>query len=230
MSTQAPAAPLPLPWYQNWKRLAMNGGAVMILLIYWTSYSGLVSGDEAVKQTASQVQNVMQRQADLIPNIVETVKAEAKFESDTLTKVIDARASATRPVQLASGGSCAPVRDNANPSSVPPCDPSKLSDDPAAQRAFAAAQQAMLSFNVNALREAYPTLRANDAFRNLTAELAGSQNRIAVARRDNQIATQNFNRNVRTPPAAFIASYHGFVPKPYFEAAADAQVVPKVKF
>lgn len=190
MSTQAQAASEKQPWYTDWRKVAAVVVPVVLLLVYWSSFSGLVSGEENTKVTAAQVQNQMQRQADLIPNIVATVKAEANFETTTLTGVINARAAAVRPIQLSDGSSCAPVRDGASPTAKP-CDPNKLTDDPAAQRAFAEAQRAMLSINVNALREAYPTLQANKGFRDLTAELAGSQNRIAVARRDNQIAVQS---------------------------------------
>lgn len=184
---------------------------LIAVLTYWNVYNGLISGDENVRQTYAQVQNVMQRQADLIPNLVETVKGYAAHESKTLTQVTEARSKLSTVARM---------------------DPEKLAANPELQKqlieAQAAAQQAMVS--LNAVREAYPQLQANQNFQTLMAELAGSQNRITVERRKNQLAVQDYNIKTRSAVSGFIARQHGFEAKPYFEATATAQNAPQVRF
>jgi len=205
--------------------------AAVFLGIGWVvgTSNGFVTLDENVKQTYAQTQNVMQRQADLIPNLLETVKGAASFESTTLTKVIEARNWATRPIVLLNGQQCEPVSSGTD-SKVPKCDAAALSRDPNAQRALAEAQQAMMSINVNALREQYPTLKSTELFVSLTSQLEGSINRVTVERRRNQLAVEEYNRSVRSIPAKYVAGFQGFTPMPYFAATNEAQSTPKVKF
>lgn len=189
----------------------MIGCAGLIGVIYISTYNGLVTRDEDVKQSYAQVQNVMQRQADLIPNLVETVKGYASFEGKTLIAVAEARARLSAVSRL---------------------DPSKIAADQELQKkmveAQLATQQAMIS--LNSVKEAYPQLQANDNFRSLMAELAGSQNRITIERRRNQLAVEDYNRAVRQFPRTVVASLNGFPTRPYFAAEAEAQHAPKVTF
>lgn len=192
--------------------LGILAAVVLIpVLTYWGIYNGLVSSDERVSQSYAQVQNVMQRQADLIPNLVETVKGYAAHENKTLTQVTEARSKLAAIARM---------------------DPEKLAANPELQKqlieAQAASQQAMIS--LNAVKEAYPQLQANQNFQTLMAELAGSQNRITVERRNNQLAVQAYNVQTRTVISGFVAQRHGFTAKPYFEASTTAQVPPQVKF
>lgn len=193
------------------KKVVILAAIAFAIFFYIGVYNSLVTWDESVKQSYSQVQNVMQRQADLIPNLVETVKAAAAHENKTLVQVSEARARLTAVAKM---------------------DPEKLAADPALQKqlidAQAATQQALLS--INALREAYPTLQANANFRDLMAELSGSQNRITVERRKNQLAVQAYNVATRSALTGTIAKIHGFAPRPYFEAMEQGQVTPTVKF
>lgn len=176
--------------------------------IFWASYNGLVNRDEAVKQSYAQIQNAMQRQADLIPNLIETVKGSAKFEGDTLKAVTEARAKLTAVQKLT---------------------PAELSANPELQKQLVEAQNAGGNL-INMVREAYPQLQSIGRFAALMAELAGSQNRIAVERRKNQLAVQNYNQSVRRFPTNMVASWGGFTEKPYFEATAEGQRTPTVRF
>ena len=175
------------------------------------SYNGMVGLDENVNQTYAQVQNVLQRQAELIPNLVETVKGYAAHESGTFQKVTEARN------QIAA---------------VAKVDPRELANNPDLQRQVIDAQkeigQALV--RLTATREAYPDLKANTQFTTLMAELAGSINRVTVERRKNQIAVQEYNQAVRVFPRVVFASLFGFKTKPYYEAAASSQTAPTVKF
>jgi LemA protein len=194
-----------------WKWI-VGGGAAVLVLIYGTMFNGLVGKDENVKQSYAQVQNAMQRQADLLPNLVETVKGYAGHENKTLTAVIEARSQV---------------------SAVAKMDPAKISNDPAMQRQLIEAQQNMgkALLSLNAVREAYPELKTAPLFVSLMADIAGSQNRISTERRKNQLAVQDFNSTVRAFPRTVVASLHGFAPKPYFEANEAAQAgPPQVKF
>ena len=196
----------------KWFGLGVFGMAIVAGLFYMSTYNGLVNKDERVKQTYAQVQNVMQRQADLIPNLVETVKGYAGHESATLKAVTEARSALTAVAKLS---------------------PDQLAANPELQKQLIEAQANMgrQLISLNAVREAYPELKANRQFLQLMAELTGSQNRITVERRNNQLAVQDYNGTVRRFPGSFIAANHGFTAKPYFEASAEAAAgPPKVKF
>src|SRR5947208_6920675 len=141
-------------------------------------YNKLVNQDEAVQKSWNNVQSDYQRRADLIPNLVNTVKGEANFEQTTLQNVIQARASATQ-IKV---------------------DPKDLTPEKVQQFQQAQGQLSMALGRLLAVAENYPTLRANDAFRGLQAQLEGTENRIKVSRNDFNAAVQDYNVKVRTFP------------------------------
>lgn len=173
-----------------------------------SGYNGLVGQDENVKNAWNKVQSDYQRRADLIPNLVQTVKGEANFEQTTLQNVIAARASATQMKVDASN-----------------LTPEKLQQFQAAQGQLSSALGRLLVVSEN-----YPNLRANDAFRGLQAQLEGTENRIKVSRNDFNDAVQTYNVKVRTFPMNIFAGMFGFHIKPGFVADAGSQNAPKVDF
>lgn len=171
-------------------------------------YNTMVNQDENVKSKWAQVENAYQRRADLIPNLVTTVKGAANFEKETLTQVVEARAKATSVI----------------------VDPSNLT--PEAIQQFQAAQGALTGSlsRLMATVEAYPELKANQNFLELQAQLEGTENRISVERRAFNEATQAYNSTVRTFPNNIMAGLFGFKQKGYFQAEAGAATVPEVQF
>jgi LemA protein len=171
-------------------------------------YNGMVRSDEGVKQKWADVQTQYQRRADLIPSLVNTVKGAANFEQSTLTAVVEARAKATS------------IR-------VDPADltPEKMQEFQAAQGQLSQALGRLLMVTEN-----YPELKANQNFRDLQAQLEGTENRIAVARRDYNESVQGYNSKVRSFPTNLLAGMFGFAPKATFEADVAAQKAPEVKF
>ena len=168
----------------------------------------LVGLDENVKAKWSQVQNQYQRRSDLIGNLVETVKGAANFEKTTLTEVINARAKASS-VQV-------------NPENLTP---EKLKEFQAAQGELSQALGRLLVVN-----EAYPELKSNQNFLKLQDELAGTENRISVERKNYNDAVQEYNTKTRQFPNNIFAGMKGFQVKGTFEADAAAQKAPSVKF
>jgi LemA protein len=189
--------------------LALVG--LIVIVGGWLSgqYNGLVTAQEGVNQAWAQVENVYQRRADLIPNLVETVKGAAAFEKDTFTEVAEARARV---------GSL----------QVTP----EMLKDPQALKNFEAAQGQLTSAlsRLLAVAENYPQLKANQNFLDLQSQLEGTENRIAVERRTfNQVA-QGYNTKIRVFPTSIIAGMFGFTPRAYFEAAPGSEKAPAVKF
>ncbi len=174
------------------------------------TYNELVRMEENVKNAWAQVQNQYQRRADLIPNLVETVKGYAAHERETLEAVINARARATQ-VQV---------------------DPARLLENPQLMQQFAQAQGQLSSAlsRLMVVIERYPDLKANQNFIALQTQLEGTENRIAVERRRFNEAVRNYNQKLRQFPTVLIANMFGFREKAYFEAAAEAQQAPKVDF
>jgi LemA protein len=173
-------------------------------------YNTIVDHDESVQASWAEVQNQYQRRADLVPNLVNTVKGEAAFEQETLQSVIEARSNV------------AGIKVDAS-----------LLDDPERFRQYEQAQ-ARLSGSLSrllAVAEAYPTLRANQAFADLRSQLEGTENRIAVARKRYIEAVAQYNAQVRKFPSSIGASLRGLDVRPTFEATvAGADVPPKVEF
>jgi len=184
-------------------------GIILLLSIPGT-YNKLVSSEENVNKKWADVQGAYQRRADLIPNLVSTVKGYAKFEQETLIKVVEQRASATKPtINL---------------------DPAKLDANTLAQ--FQKTQDELGSALSRLLItvEKYPDLKANQNFLQLQAQLEGTENRINVERRNFNEAVQLYNSQLRRFPTNIMAGLFGFQKKPYFEAQAGAQDAPKVEF
>jgi LemA protein len=173
------------------------------------AYNRLNAADQAVSGGWAQVENVYQRRADLIPNLVETVKGAANFEKETLTQVIQARASATQ------------VKLDAN--SI---------KDPAAFAQFQKAQDGLGSAIGRLLVsvEKYPELKANQNFRDLQAQLEGTENRISVERGRFNDVTQTYNTLRRSFPTVIVANFAGFKERPYFKAVEGSDKPPAVKF
>jgi LemA protein len=173
------------------------------------AYNKLNAADQAVSGAWAQVENVYQRRADLIPNLVETVKGAANFEKETLTQVIQARASATQ------------VKLDAN--SI---------KDPAAFDKFQKAQDGLSGALSRLLVtiEKYPELKANQNFRDLQTQLEGTENRISVERGRFNDATLAYNTLRRSFPIVIVANFAGFKERPFFKAAEGADKPPAVKF
>ena len=183
---------------------------VLALLVIWgvTGYNGLVTMDENVSGQWSNVETQYQRRADLIPNLVSTVKGYASHEKETLEGVVEARSQATQ------------IKVDANDLT-----PEKLAEYQKAQGAVTSALGKLL-----AITENYPDLKANQNFLELQAQLEGTENRIAVARKDFNAAAQRYNVAVRRFPSNLIAGLFGFEKKPYFEASEGADKAPEVQF
>jgi LemA protein len=200
-------------------KFAIGCGGLVVILIFVLIvgglavggiYNRLVKSQQAVDQSWAQVQNVYQRRADLIPNLVNTVSGQANFEKSTLEAVTNARASVGR-VQL---------------------DPSKAPTDAAQLQQFQAAQ-GQLSNALSRLlvvTENYPQLRANEGFLTLQAQLEGTENRISVERGNFNTAVQSYNTAVKSFPANLIAGMFGFAPRPFFNAQPGAEKAPTVNF
>jgi LemA protein len=188
--------------------------AIVVLLLFAvisgvSGYNRIVKLDQGVSQAWSQVENVYQRRADLIPNLVETVKGAANFEQETLTKVIEARAAAT---QL----------------KITP----EMLNDPQMLQKFEQVQGDLSSALSRLLVtvEQYPELKANANYLALQDELAGTENRISVERLRFTETVQSYNTAVKSFPMNFLAGMFGFAPKAYFEAKEGAEEAPKVQF
>jgi len=183
----------------------------LILILGWTGcngYNGLILQDENVNNAWNKVQSDYQRRADLIPNLVNTVKGEANFEQETLTKVIEARASATQMK----------------------IDPKDLTPERLQQFQAAQGQLSQALGRLLVVTENYPNLRANEAFRGLQAQLEGTENRIKTARNDFNDAVKDYNVKVRRFPMNIFAGMLGFRPKEGFKAEAGSEKAPEVKF
>ena len=185
-------------------------GVIALALFGWVnnSYIGLVQDQESVETAWAQVENVYQRRADLIPNLVETVKGYAKHEQETLEGVIEARANATKVT--------------IDPTNMTPEDLQKYQ---AAQGDVTNALSRLI-----AVSESYPDLKANQNFLELQSQLEGTENRITVERQKFNDTARAYNTEIRTFPTNILASIFNFDRKPYFEAEAGADKAPKVSF
>lgn len=196
----------------KWIGIIVIGVLIVSGLSCIGSYNSLVTLDQQVQAQWAQVENAYQRRLDLVPNLVETVKGAAAFEKDTFTAVTEARAKASQTM----------------------VDPSKVVNDPAAFERFQQSQDALSSAlsRLTVVIERYPDLKATQNFRDLQAQLEGTENRIAVERKRFNEAAQAFNTKRDSFPTVLVAGFFGtrFSEKPYFRAQEGAETAPKVKF
>lgn len=172
------------------------------------NYNGLVEQQQKVDQAWAQVENQYQRRADLIPNLVNTVKGYSTHEEETLTKVTEARAKATS-ITL---------------------DADDLTEENLARYQQAQNELSGALKSLLAVSEAYPDLKANENFLNLQAQLEGTENRISTERQRYTEAVQQYNTEIKKFPTNIYAGWFGFEPKPQFKAEAGAEKAPEVKF
>ena len=190
------------------KKIILVAIAAIFSMTSCSTYNGMVTKEEAVKSAWSNVETQYQRRADLIPNLVSTVKGYASHEESTLKEVVEARAKATS-INL----------------SLEDLSPEKLAEYQKAQSAVTSALGRLIAVSEN-----YPDLKANHNFLELQAQLEGTENRITVARKQFNDATQDYNVTVRKFPANLVAMIFNFDQKAYFEADAAAATAPKVEF
>ncbi|WP_296164709.1 LemA family protein [uncultured Porphyromonas sp.] len=187
---------------------------VLILLVLWAVVAGIsfnnkaVQQEEGVRQAWSQVENQYQRRADLIPNLVNTVKGYATHERETLEGVVEARAKATQMT----------------------VDPTKMTPEDLAAYQQAQGELSQALGRLLAVSERYPDLKANENFKALQVQLEGTENRISTERKRFNEVTQEYNTFVRKFPNNIFGSILGFKAKPYFESVAGADRAPEVKF
>jgi LemA protein len=197
--------------------LVVIGAIVLVGIIFGgtivSTYNSLVRLDQGAQSQWAQVQNVYQRRADLVPNLVETVKGAANFEKSTLTAVTEAR---SRVGQVTTG-----ALEN-------------IARDPQAFQRFQQAQDALSSAlsRLMVVAERYPELKATQNFRDLQAQLEGTENRITVERQRFNEAAQAFNTKRQSFPTVLVAGFFGsrFQEKPYFSAQPGAEKAPEVRF
>lgn len=180
--------------------IAVIAAVAVIIGIFAGGYNSLVKAQTAVETKQADIQTQLQRRADLIPNFVSTVKGYSKYEQETLTAVTEARAKV-----------------------------SKASDAQSLSQANDELDKA-ISVWVNAVTEAYPDLKANQNYIALQDELAGTENRIAVARKDYNEAVQSYNTMIKTFPKNILAGMFGFEKADFFTASESSQTVPNVEF
>ncbi len=201
------------------KKIAIGCVGVIILLVLIVglsvggTYNSLVQLDQAAQAQWAQVQNAYQRRADLVPNLVETVKGAANFEKSTMTEVTEARAKVGQVSSAAL---------------------EEIAKDPAAFQRYQQAQQGLSSAlsHLMAVSENYPQLKATANFRDLQAQLEGTENRITVERQRFNDAAMAFNTRRNRFPTVLIAGFFGskFAEKPYFQAQPGSEKAPQVKF
>ncbi|MDD5896023.1 MAG: LemA family protein [Prevotellaceae bacterium] len=184
--------------------------ALLVVIILWavSGYNGMVSMDESVQGKWADVETQYQRRADLIPNLVSTVKGYAAHESETLESVVKARSEASSV--------------KVDPENITP---EKLAEYQKAQSGVSSALGRLM-----VIVEKYPDLKANQNFLELQSQLEGTENRINVARRDFNEAAKQYNTSIRRFPKNIIAGMFGFEKKAYFEAEKGAEQAPKVEF
>lgn len=183
--------------------------ALAAVVIYGVStYNGMVTLDEHVSTSWSNVESQYQRRSDLIPNLVATVKGYASHEKGTLESVISARAEATQTKIDISNAT-----------------PEQLANFQKAQSSLSSALSRLM-----AVSEAYPDLKANENFKELQAQLEGTENRITVARKEFNSAARSYNTEIRQFPGSIVANVFGFTTRAYFEAEEGAEKSPDVQF
>lgn len=190
------------------KKWIWIGVVAVVAIFFYITYNGFVNKEEGVNAAWSNVETQYQRRSDLIPNLVNTVKGYAAHESQTLGEVTEARAKATS-INLSAG---------------------ELTPERLAQFQQAQADVRSALGRLIAVAESYPDLKANQNFIELQSQLEGTENRIAVARKDFNDAARKYNVAVRRFPSNLVAALFGFDQKPYFEAAEGTETAPQVEF
>ena len=188
--------------------LIVLGLVAVVCVFLFSSYNGLVSAEEGVNAAWADVETQYQRRSDLIPNLVNTVKGYATHESKTLQEVTEARTRATS-INL----------------SLEDLTPEKMAEFQKAQEQVGSALGRLIAISEN-----YPELKAADNFKELQAQLEGTENRISVARKNFNDLSRAYNVSVRRFPKNIVASMFGFSAKPYFEAEEGAEKAPRVEF
>ncbi len=190
--------------------VTLSVAGVILLIVIWmiSGYNGLVSAEEEVNNAWSNVENQYQRRADLIPNLVNTVKGYASHEKETLDAVTQARTRATQLTVQADE-----------------LTPEKIKEYQQVQGEVGAALGRLI-----AISEAYPDLKANQNFLELQAQLEGTENRISVERRKFNDAAKEYNASIRSFPRNLLAGMFGFEKRPYFESAEGSESAPIVAF
>lgn len=194
---------------RSWTLFGIIAGVVVFLgLLLAGSYNGLVQSRESVRGSINNLQSQYQRRADLVPNLVETVKGAANFEQTTLNQVVEARAKATQIT----------------------IDPSKATPEQLQQYQAAQGELSQALGRLLAVTENYPELKATEAFRDLSTQLEGTENRIQVARADYGKVVQTYNAKIQRFPTNLSAALFGFEQFPYFNADQGAEQAPNVDF
>ena len=190
--------------------VTLSVACVILLIVIWmiSGYNGLVSAEEEVNKAWSNVENQYQRRADLIPNLVNTVKGYASHEKETLDAVTQARTRATQLTVQADE-----------------LTPEKIKEYQQVQGEVGAALGRLI-----AISEAYPDLKANQNFLELQAQLEGAENRISVERRKFNDAAKEYNASIRSFPRNLLAGMFGFEKRSYFESAEGSESAPVVAF
>ena len=183
---------------------------ILAIIVLWVAnvYNAFIAGEEDVESAWAQVENQYQRRADLVPNLVATVKGYAGHEQETLQSVVEARAKATQVT----------------------IDPSNATPEQLAAFQSAQGELSQALGRLLAVAESYPDLKANENFRDLQAQLEGTENRITVARQMFNEVAKGYNTLIRRFPNNIVAGIAGFTKKPYFEAEQSAKQAPKVEF
>lgn len=193
---------------KKWLPWAIVGGIVLLIVVMFVGiYNGLVGDREKVTKALSDVKVQYQRRADLVDNLVATVKGSSNFEKDTLTAVTDARAQVGKVTIDASATS------------------EQIQQYVAAQNQMTGSLSRLI-----AVAENYPDIKSTAAYQDLLSQLEGTENRIAVARSDYNEIARPYNTRVQTFPTNIIAGMSGFTARPYFEAEAGSEKVPTVDF
>ncbi|TCK01632.1 LemA protein [Volucribacter psittacicida] len=185
--------------------------ALVVIVAVFTvmgSYNNLVQAEEEIDSVWANVESSYQRRADLIPNLVNTVKGQANFEKETLTQVIEARANASQTK----------------------IDPANMTEQQLAEFQQSQNQVGSALSRLLVTVERYPELQANQGFMNLQAQLEGTENRINKARNDFNAAARLYNQKVRQFPTKLVAMLFGFKEKPYFKSSEGAENAPVVSF
>lgn len=190
----------------NIKTIVLVGVLAIVGIVFFSTYNGLVTKEEKVEGTWSQVQNQYKRRADLVPALVKVAKSYAEQERATLTAVIEARSAATA-IKL---------------------DPTNMTAEDLKKFQQAQGELSQALGKLMAISESYPDLKSNQNYLDLQAQLEGTENRISVARKNFIDATQDYNTAIRRIPTNIIASLFGFDKRPYFEEAESSANMPEI--